>query len=112
MGGYDLVELTKPFEADQDHESFVKFRMEGSRSVTRRFVERDVQTEQRREQVVLELRRLFAHRTRFRRHQVEERLLRIQPGRNEAARMNLLPGCQFNARCATVVNEDAAQLDA
>src|SRR5437660_7198783 len=26
--------------------------------------------------------------------------------------MKLLPGCKFNARCAAIANEDAAQLDA
>ena len=73
-----------------------------------------MQTEQRREQVVLELHRLFAHRCRhrFRRHQIEKRLLRIQSGRNEAARMNLLPGSQFDARCPAVLHEDAAKFDA
>ena len=50
----------------QAHESLVEFRMEGGGSVAWWFVERDVQTEQRREQVVLELRRLFPHRCRHR----------------------------------------------
>jgi len=53
--------------------------MQGGGGVTRRFVKREVQTEQRREQIVLELCRLFAHGCLrcFRRHQIEERLLRI-----------------------------------
>src|SRR5439155_24892988 len=100
MGGYDLVKLTETFKPDQDHERFVEFWVQGGGGVTWRFVKREVQTEQRREQVVLELRRLFAHgcRHRFCRHQIKECLLRIEGGRHEAARMNLLSACQFNAR--------------
>ena len=50
MGGHDLVKLTEPFKPNQDHESFVEFRMQGSRGVTGWFVKRHVQTEQRREE--------------------------------------------------------------
>jgi len=79
MGGNDLLKLTEPLKPNQDHESFVEFRMQGGRGVTRWFVKREVQTEQRREQIVFELRRLFPHRCRhrFRRYQIEECLLWI-----------------------------------
>src|SRR6185503_2559419 len=74
MGGDDFLKLTKLLEPNQDHERFIEFRAPGRRGVTRRLVERHVQSEQRREQIVLELRRFLAQRPPFRRHQIDERL--------------------------------------
>src|SRR5262245_61429556 len=100
MRGEDILKLTISFEPDQDHERFIELRTACSRGVTRRLIEREVQAEQRREQVILELLSLLAHGrwNRLHWHQIDERLLRIQPGRNEPIRVNLLARRQFNSR--------------
>src|SRR5262249_10558745 len=101
MGGYDFMKLPKPLKAKHEHEGFTEFRTRLTRRVTWRFVQREVESEQRRQQVVSKLRRRIAHRCghRLRRHQFEERLLRVQTRRNEGARMDLFTVSQFNTRC-------------
>src|SRR5688572_1341334 len=114
MGGNAFMKLAKVLQPKQDHESVVKFRTLSRCRVTRWLVQRDVQAEERREQVVLEPRRGLAQRCgrRVRWHQLKKRLLRIQPGHNEGARVNLVPARQLNAAGAVILNENAPQFDA
>ena len=109
----DVVELPEALQADDEHECAVQLRSLRSGGPTRRLAERDVQREERGEEIVLEASgaRADLGRHGVGREQVEEGLLRVQAGRDEVGG-ELFAGAEFDSGGTTVADEDLLQLDA
>src|SRR4051794_24997911 len=105
MGGEDFRELIKPLQPEQNHESVVQFRPGRGGGVSWRFVQSQMEAEERCEEIVLELSCCSRGRgrDRVRRHEIQECLLWVQAGRDKEAGVNLFPGGQLKTASAAVL---------
>src|SRR5262245_12542729 len=104
---HDIGELVHMVETEDDHEGTFKLRMRGAGGIVRRLAQIEIESKQRRQDVVLELRRLRANSVGHQsaREQVDEGLVRIERGRDEVARAIYAAVCGLDTDCAAAFNQ-------